>query len=412
MEDNFKANSSLRSDRLAHEWMDMRQKEGECVAGWQARVKKLARDFPKLTPTIMKSQSDIMEKFNRGLLGELRNMTWSMRLASRINSSNSKELALDKYNGFVISVKDAVATMQLSQEPNKQRALALLNRDGFKDNHKQEGRLALHEQDERKHADLKPLLKQTQPAYVKGFIGSCLVNTHIGIDANNAAPYTLNSEAFYRQYLEPMGEVLEGISDQGIKLIGAGCDEIKSLGIINELDVTLGSKKRPTPHIRIKVIVLEGDFSCDAPFNVDTIRKLGMVIDHSAKTPYITIRKLHPVLRIELGQEEMKSVAENNSTTTTLPYHARKITCATAVADLKEYIIPPRTSSYSVALSNAPSPKKTETMSLATNPPDEPVVFEVNTNIPPAADSAKKSDSTSNTKNFLQQNPAGTSFCP
>ncbi|KAJ1446426.1 hypothetical protein M885DRAFT_502129, partial [Pelagophyceae sp. CCMP2097] len=92
MEDNFKANSSLRSDRLAHAWMDMRQKEGECVAGWQARVKKLARDFSKLTPTIMKSQSDIMEKFNRGLLGELRNMTRSMRLASRINSPNSKEL--------------------------------------------------------------------------------------------------------------------------------------------------------------------------------------------------------------------------------------------------------------------------------------------------------------------------------
>ncbi|KAJ1460673.1 hypothetical protein M885DRAFT_559297 [Pelagophyceae sp. CCMP2097] len=149
-----------------------------------------------------------MEKFNQGLLGELRNMTWSIRLASRINSPDSKELALDKYNAFD-SVKDAAATMQLSQEPNKQRALALLNRDALKG-------------DFRKHADLKPLLKQTQLAYVKGFIGSCLVNTHIGIDANNAAPYTLvGIEAFYRH-------------------------------IINELDVTFGSKKRPTPHIRIK----------------------------------------------------------------------------------------------------------------------------------------------------------------
>ncbi|KAJ1448656.1 hypothetical protein M885DRAFT_500968 [Pelagophyceae sp. CCMP2097] len=154
MEDNFKANSSLRSDRLAHERMDMQQKEDESVADWQARVKKLVRDFPKLTPTIVKSQSDIMEKFNQGLLGELRNMTLSMRLASR-NSSDSKELTLDKYNGFVESVKDAAATMQLSQESNKQRALALLYRGGFKDNHKQEDRLALQKQEERKHADLK-----------------------------------------------------------------------------------------------------------------------------------------------------------------------------------------------------------------------------------------------------------------
>ncbi|KAJ1449683.1 hypothetical protein M885DRAFT_572375 [Pelagophyceae sp. CCMP2097] len=191
IEDNFKANSSLQPDRLALEWMDMRQKGDESVAGWQARVKKLERDFSKLTPTIVKSQSDIMEKFNQGLLGELRNMTWSMRRASRINSSDSKELALDKYTAFV-----------------------------------------------------------------------------------------------------------EG-----------------SLGIINELDVTfaIGSKKRPTPHIRIKVIVLEGDSSCDVLMDVNAIRKLGMIINCSAETPYIALTKLNPILKIELGQEQKQSISKSNS---------------------------------------------------------------------------------------------------
>ncbi|KAJ1449969.1 hypothetical protein M885DRAFT_500315 [Pelagophyceae sp. CCMP2097] len=153
--------------------MDMRQKEDESLTGWQARVKKLVRDFSMLTPTIVKSQSDIMEKFDQGLLGELRNMTWIMRLASRINSSDSKELALDKYNAFVEGVKDAAATMQLLQESNKQRALASLNRDGFKDNHKQEDRLALHKQDERKHADLK---RGSSPRRIQAIAGETKTN--------------------------------------------------------------------------------------------------------------------------------------------------------------------------------------------------------------------------------------------
>ncbi|KAJ1447392.1 hypothetical protein M885DRAFT_576042 [Pelagophyceae sp. CCMP2097] len=221
MEDNFKANSTLRLDRLAHEWMDMRQKEDEYVAGWQARVKKLVRDFSKLTPAIVKSQSDIMEKFNQGFL----------------------------------------------------------------------------------------------------------VMTHMGVDANNEALHMLISEAFFRQYLEPLGEVWEEISDQGIKLIGAGCDEVKSLGIINELDVTfaIGSKKRPTPHIRIKVIVLKGDFSCDVLMDVNTIRKLGMIIYYSAETPYIALTKLNPILEIELGQEKMQSISKSNSSSGTLPRNWRTV---------------------------------------------------------------------------------------
>jgi hypothetical protein len=267
-------------------------------------------------------------------------------------------------------------------------------------------------------------IPKTPAAYVKGFISACPVNTHIGIDANNEAPHTLISEAFYRQFLEPMGEVLETIRNGDMpKLIGAGCDEIVPLGIIRELDVTFGSKRRISPHINITALILKGNFSCDVLFNVDTIRKLGMVIDYSSPEPFITLNKLNPIIHVELGQAPMGSVAETNSTSGTLP-HGRQVTSVPTIFDLKtDHIVPPHTmhdrpmciaatiqnveEDYSFTPSHTFSailpgffPKETnQTTLLAINPTDDPIILEraleVNANVSPTSNLAQNSEPSS-----------------
>jgi hypothetical protein len=483
MENKFKANSSLRSDRFVHQWMDIKQENDESVSAWQARVKKLVRDFSQLTPAIVKQPSEIMEKFTQGLRGDLRNMTWNVRLALKITSADSDEKARDKYDQFVESVEDADATMKLSEESDKLRALKLTTKPSTCDDsikhcssprrvqkiaeasklkQKSPGLCFVYAKtrecpmgkncpfihmaakkwmetagfsrettrnqniitkfaaaSDSDESDTSPQtrdrlnsymddvssrlddisehfkqydekidklsnaiydllqsnestsdkkrgstivdttytvravgkddaanisvdetppteMKRTQPAYVNGFIGCCPFMTHIGIDSSNEAPHTLISEAFFRRYLEPTGEILQPITDEEVpKLIGAGCDEISTLGTINELGITFGSTKRHLPHIRIKAIVLKGDFSCDVLLNVDTIKNLGMVIDYSGEVPYIALKKLNPIIHVELGQDKMNwSVAEANSNFDTLP-HVRKVTCVSAISDLE-----------------------------------------------------------------------------
>ena len=248
-------------------------------------------------------------------------------------------------------------------------------------------------------------------AYVYGFVGDCNVRTSMGADTNNEAEHPLISEAYYRQYLEPLGWLLTAPENEQ-RMCGAGKDTLTSLGNIKDLGFWFLKKKQNDGkyHAISDVTVIKGDFSCDILLSVSFLRALGTIINFYDEPANISFKKIPSLGKIKLGEEPMRSVATANSSTRVK--QIRRVCAVSTILDAREdIIVPPNTTvehplyfaatiqkceqDYTFELNDPFSPvipgllpaNKDEAMLAATNASDDPIIIprilEITAQVPP-----------------------------